>query len=62
MTNGPTVHTSGVDVAASYTLEDVLGGALSFGANAGFVLEYEQDQFNYRGFRCLTPTTPALEL
>ncbi|MGB3391943.1 MAG: TonB-dependent receptor [Stenotrophomonas sp.] len=50
-TNGPTVNTSGIDVSASYLIDDVWGGTLTFGTDASFVLKYDQEQFNYRGVK-----------
>ena len=50
-TNGPTVNTSGLDVAADYVMDNVWGGRLAFNANASFILEYDQEEFIYRGVR-----------
>lgn len=47
-TNGPTVNTSGVDVAMDYRFDDVMGGDLRLLANASFILEYDQEAFYYR--------------
>jgi iron complex outermembrane receptor protein len=41
--NGAAVKTSGVDVIADYTFEDVLGGSLTIGATATYVIEYTTD-------------------
>ncbi|HYG28045.1 MAG TPA: TonB-dependent receptor [Caulobacteraceae bacterium] len=54
-TNGPEVKTSGIDAEAEYRLPDVMGGDLTFAANASYVLEYEQAAFTYQG----APVTPA---
>ena len=48
-TNGPTVNTSGLDVTADYVIQGVGGGTLAFNANASFVLDYDQEEFLYRG-------------
>lgn len=48
-TNGPTVRTSGIDAQLDYAIDDVWGGQLALSANASFILEYEQDEFVYRG-------------
>ncbi|CAM5635425.1 TonB-dependent receptor domain-containing protein [Rhodanobacter lindaniclasticus] len=50
-TNGPTVNTSGLDLAANYFLDDVWGGTMVFSTNATLVLKYDQEQFNYRGVK-----------
>lgn len=43
--NGGTFQTSGLDMSASYTFEDVLGGRLTLSADATQVLEYTLSDF-----------------
>lgn len=41
--NGAAVKTSGIDILADYTFEDVLGGSLTIGTSATYVIEYTTD-------------------
>lgn len=39
--NGPNIKTTGVDVSADYTVENVLGGEFTFGGAASYLEKYE---------------------
>jgi len=41
--NGAAVQTSGIDLLADYTIDDVLGGTLTIGTSATYVIEYVTD-------------------
>lgn len=41
--NGAAVKTSGIDILADYTFEDVFGGSLTIGTSATYVIEYTTD-------------------
>jgi iron complex outermembrane receptor protein len=47
--NGAGVQTSGLDLMADYTFDDVGGGSLTFGGNATYVLEYVTDALVING-------------
>jgi iron complex outermembrane receptor protein len=42
--NGAGVQTSGLDLMLDYKIDDVLGGSLTFGSTATYVLEYVTDE------------------
>ncbi|MFZ5669390.1 MAG: TonB-dependent receptor plug domain-containing protein [Pseudomonadota bacterium] len=48
--NGAGVQTSGVDVLADWTFEDVAGGTLTIGGSATYVIEYVTDDTFVDGF------------
>ncbi|WP_309603992.1 TonB-dependent receptor domain-containing protein [Phenylobacterium sp.] len=47
--NGPTLDTSGIDATIDYTIDDVFGGELGFGAAASYVLKYDIGEFTAGG-------------
>ncbi|WGM38150.1 TonB-dependent receptor [Caulobacter sp. NIBR1757] len=47
--NGAGVQTSGIDLMADYTFDDVGGGSLTIGGNATYVLEYVTDDLKIAG-------------
>ncbi len=49
--NGADVKTSGVDVLADYTFDDVLGGSLTIGTSATYVIEYAIGDTFVEGFK-----------
>jgi iron complex outermembrane receptor protein len=48
--NGAAVKTSGIDLIADYRFEDVLGGSLTVGTTATYVIEYTTDDTFVEGF------------
>ncbi len=48
--NGAAVKTSGIDLIADYRIEDVLGGSLTIGTTATYVIEYTTDDTSVEGF------------
>lgn len=59
--NGAGVQTSGIDLLADYTFEDVMGGTLIIGGSATYVLEYVTDALEIGGVE-LTPSFDAVGL
>jgi iron complex outermembrane receptor protein len=59
--NGAGVQTSGIDLLADYTFDDVMGGTLTIGGSATYVLEYVTDALEIGGVE-LTPSFDAVGL
>ncbi len=59
--NGAGVQTSGIDLMADYTFDDVMGGTLVVGGSATYVLEYVTDDLEIGGV-LLTPSFDAVGL
>lgn len=49
--NAPDEEVRGIDVSATYRMQNVLRGALTFGLDATYNLEYERDPFFIEGIR-----------
>ncbi|HEX5376929.1 MAG TPA: TonB-dependent receptor [Phenylobacterium sp.] len=47
--NGPGIKTSGLDLLADYSFDDVWGGDLHLGLSASYTLEYKVDAFSVGG-------------
>jgi iron complex outermembrane receptor protein len=59
--NGADVKTSGIDLLADYTFDDVLGGSLTFGTSITYVMEYKTDDTFVEGF-LVSPSFDAVGL
>jgi iron complex outermembrane receptor protein len=60
--NGSPVSTSGLDFSASYLWSDVLGGNLTLGADASYVLNYDIDAMSIEGIPVSTAFDAAGKL
>lgn len=47
--NGPSIKTSGIDASVDWRFNEVFGGKFTIGAAISYVLEYQQDAFNFNG-------------
>ncbi len=47
--NGPDVKTSGIDLRADYTFDDLFGAEVSFGGEATYILEYDVGSYDVEG-------------
>ncbi len=61
-TNGASVETSGLDLAADYTFDGVFGGSMTLGGDASYVFNYEIDPTSVAGVANIQPGFDAVGL